>query len=210
MNEVEALTKQARTAGEFAQGYFRYLAEVLGEIDPASIDGVAEELLAARRAGATVFVAGNGGSAATASSMANDLGFDVVKKSGTATPFRILALTDNTPVLSAIANDTTFDNIFVSQLAIHYRPGDRLIVISASGNSSNVVAAAEWVKARGGRVVGLLGFDGGRLRVLCDVVVHVPTNAGEYGPVEDAHLVLNHVLAHWFQFTLDARGAGGR
>ena len=101
--------------------------------------------------------------------------------------------------MTAIANDVGYENLFLGQLEIHYRPGDKLIAISASGNSPNVVRAVEWVKQRGGRTIGLVGFDGGKLREMCDVVVHVKAASGEYGPVEDAHLILNHILAHWFQ-----------
>jgi D-sedoheptulose 7-phosphate isomerase len=79
------------------------------------------------------------------------------------------------------------------------------LAISASGNSPNVVIAAEWVKEQGGRVISFVGFTGGRLKDISDLVVHVKSEAGEYGPVEDAHLVLNHILAHWFQFKLRDR-----
>ena len=104
----------------------------------------------------------------------------------------------NAAALTAIANDRSYGDVFVDQLAIHYRPGDKLIVISASGNSLNVLAAARWVKERGGRVIGLVGFDGGELLSLCDVALHVRTPKGEYGPVEDIHLMLNHLVAAWF------------
>ena len=73
------------------------------------------------------------------------------------------------------------------------------MVISASGNSENVVRAAQWVKTQGGRVIGMLGFTGGELGSICDVFIHVKAESGEYGPVEDAHLIINHILAHWFQ-----------
>ena len=82
---------------------------------------------------------------------------------------------------------------------IHYRKGDALIVISASGNSPNVLNAAEWVKDNGGKVIGFLGFSGGKLLNVCDIKIHVRAELGEYGPVEDAHLIINHILAHWFQ-----------
>jgi D-sedoheptulose 7-phosphate isomerase len=194
----------AHDVGAFAGRYFEYLKHVLDSIDPASIGALAAEFERARSSGSTIFVAGNGGSSTTASTMANDIGFDVVKKTGTDHPFRVCALTDNAAVTTAIANDVGFEHIFVNQLRIHYRAGDSLVVISASGNSPNLVAAAEWVRARGGRVMALLGFDGGRMLQICDVVVHAPTEKGEYGPVEDAHLVINHVLAHWFQNRLRA------
>ena len=202
MNNIDTLFAGSKNIGEFARGYFTYLKKVIDGIEPASINALEAELEAARAEGCTIFVAGNGGSAATATTMANDIGFDIIKKTGVKKPFKIFALTDNSSVITAIANDIGYENLFTSQLGIHYKPGDRLLVISASGNSPNVVNAAEWVKSRGGRIIGFLGFDGGKLKTICDVAIHVPTVKGEYGPVEDAHLIINHVLAHWFQCKL--------
>lgn len=199
MNHIDQLYSSSTSMGEFARGYFHYLSQVLGSIDPSGLNQLEKEFEKAYQNGNTIFVAGNGGSAATATTMANDLGFDVVKKAEIEKPIRVFALTDNTSVMTAIANDVGYENLFVNQLRIHYRQGDRLIVISASGNSPNVVRAAEWVKAQGGIVIGFLGFDGGKLKGLCDLSIIVKTSPGEYGPVEDAHLALNHVLAHWFQ-----------
>jgi D-sedoheptulose 7-phosphate isomerase len=203
-NNIDRCVDAASGAGQFARAYFDYLKTVLDGIDPASIDALVAEFDEARESGNTIFVAGNGGSSTTASTMANDIGFDIIKKTGTDRPFRVAALTDNYAVTTAIANDVGFEHVFVNQLRIHYREGDRLVLISASGNSPNLVAAAEWVKSRGGRCIGLLGFDGGKLRGMCEVVVHAPTVKGEYGPVEDTHLILNHVLAHWYQRKLRA------
>lgn len=199
MNNIDRLCKNSKSAAEFAQGYYDYLRQALDSITPDSIDKLVEVFENSRAAGNTIFVAGNGGSATTATSMANDIGFDIIKKTGTNRPFRVLALTDNISVITATANDVGYENVFLNQLKIHYRQGDKLLAISASGNSPNVVAAAEWVKEHGGCVISLVGFTGGKLKVLSDVVVHVKSETGEYGPVEDAHLVLNHILAHWFQ-----------
>jgi D-sedoheptulose 7-phosphate isomerase len=202
MNNIDRLCNNSRSAGAFAQGYFNYLKQLLDSIKPESIDRLVEEFDNVRATGNTIFVAGNGGSATTATSMANDISFDIIKKSGTDKPFRVLALTDNISVITAIANDVGYKNVFLNQLRIHYRQGDKLLAISASGNSPNVVAAAEWVKQQGGSVISFVGFTGGKLKEISDVVVHVKSESGEYGPVEDAHLVLNHILAHWFQFKL--------
>lgn len=202
MNNVDRLCSNSEKVSEFARSYFDYLKSVLNSIDPAELDNLVLELEEARAAGSTIFIIGNGGSASTATTMANDIGFDVIKKSGTDKPFRVMALTDNTSVLTAIANDVGYENVFINQLKIHYRRGDVLLAISASGNSPNIVTAAQWVKEQGGRVIGFVGFAGGRLKEIADVVLHARAQAGEYGPVEDAHLVLNHVLAHWFQFKL--------
>ena len=202
MNNIDKLCAGLTKPSEFARGYFAYLKQALDSIAPDSIDALVAEFEDARSAGSTIFIAGNGGSATTATSMANDIGFDIIKKCATDKPFRVLALTDNTSVITAIANDVGYENVFLNQLKIHYRPGDRLLAISASGNSPNIVTAAEWIKKQGGRVISFVGFTGGRLREISDVFVHVQSEAGEYGPVEDAHLVLNHILAHWFQFKL--------
>ena len=199
MNNIDMLCNGSRSASEFAQRYFNYLKQVLDSIKPESIGMLVEEFDHARVSGHTIFVAGNGGSATTATSMANDIGFDIIKKTGTDKPFRVLALTDNTSVITAIANDVGYENVFLNQLKIHYHQGDKLLAISASGDSPNVVVAAEWVKQQGGRVISFVGFTGGKLKDISDVVVHVKTESGEYGPVEDSHLVLNHILAHWFQ-----------
>lgn len=203
-NNINSLFGGASNIAEFAKGYFSYLKKVLDGIDPESINALEAELESARNEGNTIFIIGNGGSAATATTMANDIGFDIIKKTGVKKPFRMFALTDNNSVMTAIANDVGYENLFTGQLKIHYKPGDRLLLISASGNSPNIVSAVEWVKSQGGRVIGFLGFDGGKLKSACDVTVHVPTVKGEYGPVEDAHLIMNHVLAHWFQFKLRA------
>ena len=150
------------------------------------------EMEKAREGHNTIFIIGNGGSAGTASHMANDLGVGVMKNAKTELPFRALAITDNTPVMLAIGNDDGYDRLFVNQLRIHFRSGDKLLAISASGNSQNLVAAAEWVKERKGTVMSLVGFDGGRLMEISDIVIHVKSNKGEYGPIEDVHMIINH------------------
>jgi D-sedoheptulose 7-phosphate isomerase len=202
MNHIDQLYTNSVDIGNFAKGYLDYLKKVFDNLEIASIIQLEEELEEARKNENTIFIAGNGGSATTATTMANDLGFDIIKKTETDKPFRMLALTDNNGVMTAIANDVGYENIFINQMKIHYRTGDMLIAISASGNSPNVIKAAEWIKSKGGRVAGLLGFDGGRLKGICDIAVCVPTVAGEYGPVEDVHLIMNHILAHWFQCKL--------
>lgn len=208
MNELERRFSQANNLAEFAGAYLQYLNKVLGGIDVHAIGRMGDEFERARKAGATIFVVGNGGSATTASSMANDLGFDIVKKARPDRTFRVLALTDNNGAITAIANDVGYKEVFVGQLKIHYRAGDKLVVISASGNSPNAVAAAEFVRSQGGTVIALLGFDGGVLKDIADVVVLVPTQRGDYGPVEDGHLIINHILAHWFQNALKAGSSG--
>ena len=199
MNQLNQAYKEVSTMGQYSRKYFSYLGKVLESIDENEINKLSEAFEKARENENTIFVAGNGGSSTTATTMANDIGFDIIKKTGIDKPFRLLSLVDNNSVVTAIANDVGYENIFINQLKIHYRTGDSLIVISASGNSPNVIKAAEWVKDKGGKIIGFLGFSGGKLIDLCDVKIHVKSEPGEYGPVEDAHLIMNHILAHWFQ-----------
>ena len=96
--------------------------------------------------------------------------------------------------MTALANDEGYEKMFVDQLKVHMRDGDALVAISASGNSLNVIAAVEYAKSRGATIVGLTGFDGGKLRELSDISLHVPTARGEYGPVEDLHMIFDHLI----------------
>ena len=200
MKTIESLFNEASDIQQFSKGYFSYLSSLLDELDTNAIASFADEMESARKNQNTIFFIGNGGSASTASHMANDFGTDIRKKGGSDLPFRALSLTDNNAVMMAIANDDGYDNLFVNQLRIHYRSGDILVAISASGNSANIVCAAEWVKERGGIVMSLVGFDGGRLKEISDVVIHVKSQKGEYGPVEDVHMIMDHLLANWLQY----------
>jgi D-sedoheptulose 7-phosphate isomerase len=208
MNNIERLFNESGDIGQFIRGYYDYLFILLKSIDVKEIIAFAEEMEKARNGGNTVFFIGNGGSAATASHMANDFGIDVLKKGGSDLPFRAMSLTDNTAVMLAIANDDGYERLFVNQLRVHYRSGDKLVAISASGNSPNVVTAAEWVKKHGGIVMSLVGFDGGRLKDISDVVIHAKSEKGEYGPVEDIHMIMDHLLANWLQLKVQFEHRG--
>lgn len=197
--DTNTLAKNSKSPFDFAKKYTKRLHEIFEDITENEINGLVKILLDARKNGNTIFTAGNGGSATTASSMGNDLGFDILKKTGTKVPFRFHPLTDNIPSITAISNDSNYNFIFLEQLKLHYRDNDLLILISASGNSQNLIECANWVKDKGGKVIGLLGFEGGKLLDICDHTVHFKTHKTEYGIVEDAHLSVNHILAHWFQ-----------
>jgi len=199
MSEIKKIIKKTKNFSEFSKKYFKYLNYVFKKIDDKSFEKLEEELINIRKKGKTLFVIGNGGSAATSTTMANDLGFDILKKASTKKTFKIHSLTDNTSVITAISNDVGYENIFINQLKIHYEKGDSLLILSASGNSKNLLKAAKWVNKKSGKVIGIIGFNGGKLKKLCDISVHLRTEKGDYGPVEDLQLVINHILAHWFQ-----------
>ncbi len=196
MNKIEELTQRyyGDPAG-YAHAYLDYLASCFQSIDSAAVEAFINLLLDARVAGNTVFFIGNGGSAATASHFANDI--SIGTRTGDNLPFRAVSLTDNVAVMTALANDEGYDRMFVDQLRVHLRDGDSLVAISASGNSPNLIEAVDYAKTRGATVVGLTGFDGGLLREKSDISLHVPTAKGEYGPVEDVHMIFDHLIGSY-------------
>jgi D-sedoheptulose 7-phosphate isomerase len=175
-----------------AAEYLREFEEVLGKVDLGAVQRVVEHLRTVRDADGTVYVAGNGGSAATASHWANDLGKGT-KASGRAF-MRVMCLSDNVSWLTALANDEGYDRAFSGQLENFAGPGDVFVAISASGNSPNLIEAVELSRARGVVTAALLGFDGGLLKERVDEYLWLPTSAGQYGLVESGHSVLCDIL----------------
>jgi D-sedoheptulose 7-phosphate isomerase len=174
---------------------FDYLAcfeKLLHELDVNAIERIVRRLQAARVCGATIYIAGNGGSASTASHWVNDLG--KATKSNGLKAMRVMSLSDNVSWLTALANDEGYNRIFVGQLENFAQPGDILVVISASGNSPNLIEAVRLARSRELTTIALLGFDGGALKSMVDEYVWLPTPKGAYGLVESAHSFLCHVL----------------
>lgn len=175
---------------DFFGQYRQMLDTVLSSISASDVTTVMQVLWRAWKEESTIFICGNGGSAATASHFACDLGkgttVDGQKR------FKVIALTDNMATLSAISNDLDYSEVFLYQLENLFGKGDILIGISASGNSANVVKAFKFVKEMGGVTIGLIGFSGGRMLELSDYSVHVKND--NYGIVEDLHLVLEHAI----------------
>lgn len=170
--------------------YWRELRDTMDEMPYGVLSRVAEALLQCRERGGTIFIAGNGGSAATASHFACDLAKGT-QCAGEA-PFRVVPLTDNMPLLTAWANDVSYEQVFAQQLAPLVRPGDTLVAISASGLSPNVLAAARVARQQGAHVIALTGASGGKLHRLASLTVRVPSPVIEQ--VEDAHLMIAHSL----------------
>ena len=205
MNNLDKIFRESNgESKKFVKLYSSYLSKLLTELDSDSVAKCIDQIEEAREKNNTIFVIGNGGSASTASHVGNDFGLVVLKNSKQieAKSYRALALTDNMSVISATGNDSTYDNIFLDQLKVHFRKGDKLIAISASGNSPNLLEAAKWFREKGGTVIGWLGFDGGKLKDCSDIAVVVKTPKGEYAPVEDIHLVINHIIVTWVQLKI--------
>lgn len=176
----------------FASDYISYLQAVLQRIDTRQIGRFIEILLDARNCGATVFFIGNGGSASSASHFANDLAIGTNEYDN---PFRVISLTDNVSIITALGNDYGYDEVFVRQLRVLGKKGDVLVGISASGNSPNVLKAFDYALSIGIKTVAITAFDGGKMKDMADDVIHVPTAPKEYGPAEDAHMVLDHLVS---------------
>ena len=191
------LTDTARTA--FARNYVAAASSRVASLPPGPVAAFAAAVEAAYREDRQVFVIGNGGSASTASHMACDLAKNIYPPA--AGPgirrFRVLSLTDNVALITALANDCGYDQVFAQQLACYLRAGDLVIAISASGNSPNILEALAFARAAGARTGALLGFGGGAACALADVAVVVDSH--EYGHVEDAHMVLNHLVTAWMR-----------
>ncbi|QWE31051.1 SIS domain-containing protein [Polynucleobacter sp. Adler-ghost] len=178
----------------YAKSYFSYLNRVLNEIDLVSVEKFVEYVLSARANNKTIFFIGNGGSASTASHFANDFSIGV---NNFKPPLKALCLADNVAIVTAIANDYGYDEIFSRQLKILGQPGDILVGISASGNSKNIINAIEVAGDMGLMTVGITGFDGGAMKSKVDLNIHVPSGNKEYGPVEDAHMILDHLIGSY-------------
>ena len=138
-----------------------------------------------------VYIAGNGGSATTAAHMAADLGVGSLRRKN---PLRCISLVENSGVLTATGNDIGFNSIFAQQIKLLGRTGDVLVCFSASGNSKNLIEAVTTAKKLGLMTVSITGFDGGKLKNICDLSIHVTTKIGSYGVVEDVHSSISHVL----------------
>jgi phosphoheptose isomerase len=170
------------------------LQKCLVSIPPEAINAARQLMLDVRASGHRIFVAGNGGSAAIADHLGCDWqkGIHIAGRPG----LHVHSLTSNTALLTAVANDFGYSQSFAFQLEMaELRPGDAVILISSSGNSENIVKAAEFAKSRKSKVIGLTGFSGGQLKALADVSLHIPFS--NYGLVEDAHQALMHVLAQF-------------
>ncbi len=175
---------------QIIQDYIGELKSTLDGLSISVIERVIDVLHAARLKNRQVFIMGNGGSASTASHFVCDLGKNT-RVQGVPN-FRVIGLTDNMALFSALANDEGYENVFAQQLASHIQPDDVVIGISTSGNSPNVVNAILLANSVPARTIGFTGFDSGRLGTLVDINLHVPSHSIEH--VEDIHLMLEHLI----------------
>lgn len=203
MRSPAADVKARNARRRFLRAHLEGLRRSLAGLDLSAVERLLDILHEAYTRGGTVFLIGNGGSAATASHMASDLAKTVLGRHHRriAKRFRAVALNDNVPLMTAWANDERYETIFGEQLKNLARRGDVLVVITGSGNSENILYAVKAAQALGLTTVGLLGFDGGRTKPLLDHYVLVKSR--QYAYVEDIHLVLNHLITDYFSHRLN-------
>jgi D-sedoheptulose 7-phosphate isomerase/D-glycero-D-manno-heptose 1,7-bisphosphate phosphatase len=195
------------SAAEYFDAYAKETAQAARSIEPAAVDRAAAILLEAYVRHARVFACGNGGSAA----IANHLQCDHVKGVRTATDLvpRVVSLSANVELITAIANDMSYEDVFTYQLQSQSGPGDVLIAVSSSGRSPNIVRALAWGRDHDLHTIALTGFDGGDAKRAAEVNIHV--EAANYGIVEDLHHAIMHALAHYIRqsrMTADAISSG--
>lgn len=189
-----------------AAHYLAEAAHLVSTIAPGALEEVVDRIVLAHGRGATVFVFGNGGSAATASHLVCDLAKNASR--GLSTRIRAMSLVDGVPHLTAWANDNGYESIFAQQLETYAQPGDVAIAISASGNSANVLEAIRFARSRGIETIALTGFDGGQLAALAERCIIIAASRIEL--VEDAHSVICHSLAVRARERLSRAPAGAR
>src|SRR5262245_2099905 len=176
------------------RAFLERAGQELLRLDPAQVQALADSIFECYERSRTVFVIGNGGSGSNASHFCEDLGKGTLRRedfeNDAKKRLRVISLTDNTPYILAWGNDEGFDRVFVEQLKNLAAPGDLLVAISGSGNSTNVLRAVDWANRRELMTFGCTGFDGGKLRTLAQMNLHVPLD--DMGLVESIHLTAFH------------------
>jgi D-sedoheptulose 7-phosphate isomerase/D-glycero-D-manno-heptose 1,7-bisphosphate phosphatase len=190
----------------YFEAYEEETSRAAKTVEPAALDRAAAILLEAYASGARMFSCGNGGSA----SIANHMQCDHVKGIRTTTDLapHVMSLSTNVEILTAVANDLGYENVFVYQLQAQSQPGDVLIAVSSSGRSPNIMRTLTWARDHGLHTIALTGFDGGAARTVAEVAIHV--DVANYGIIEDLHQAIMHALAQYIRqsrMTADAISA---
>lgn len=185
---------------KFIAQYLESIGDIIKNLDLKNIGEVIKEIKKAYKEDKRIFVFGNGGSAATANHFACDFGKNAIKDENKR--IKIISLSSSISSITAYGNDVGFDSIFEEQLKNLMHDGDLTICISASGNSPNILKAAEYAKKRNGTVISLTGFDGGKLKESSDLNVNVDSDS--YEKIEDVHVIITHIIVYWFKFNQDS------
>lgn len=181
----------------YANAYFEKIQAAGKSIDRNALELAATHLRELYSQGGSLFVCGNGGSAAISGTFVADH-VKLVRSDTTLIP-RVFSLVDNISTVTAISNDIAYEDVFSYQLSVYAKPGDTLLTVSSSGDSENVVKAAEWAKDNGLPIIAFTGFNGGRSSQLATINLHVA--ADNYGVIEDTHQSLMHILAQYIRLS---------
>lgn len=182
---------------DFIKDYIEQEKKDIDSINPEDVKYVVDILFDAWKEGRQIFIFGNGGSASTASHFACDIAKGTLQRAydHTERRFRIMSLTDNVALMTAFANDLSYDDMFSQQLNHYVNKDDVVIAISGSGNSPNVIKGIELAKKFGAKTIALLGFDGGKLKRIVDHSIIVKSN--HYGRIESCHLMVHHLIVSY-------------
>ena len=200
MNDLSDLYDGCKSIVDYSKKYLNFISNLCLSIDFNEIDKIINAFLLAREQEKTIYFIGNGGSAATCSHFSEDLSLGTFSEG--IKPFKTISLTDNTPYITALGNDIGYENTFLGQLRCLLNKGDIVVGISGSGNSPNLVKAFEFANSKGATTIGLLGFDGGKMRDLSKYKLIVKTKKGMYGPVEDMHLIFEHIICTYLMYKI--------
>ncbi len=174
--------------------YLDMLTATVKDLDINVIDEILNLIQQARKNQKQIFIMGNGGSGANASHITGDFNKGLSLGEPEENRFRVICINDNISTMLSLANDVSYDDIFVEQLKNFLNPEDLVIAISGSGNSENCLRAARYAKQRGNTVIGFVGLDGGELKKISDVCYHVKSNSMQI--TEDLHMMLGHLFYH--------------
>ncbi|MEQ8191336.1 MAG: SIS domain-containing protein [Candidatus Eremiobacterota bacterium] len=183
---------KSSSKSEYTKYYLSYLTKLLTLIDTDIIESIINAFIDTGERGNTIYFIGNGGSAVTASHFANDIGIGT--RANGKKIIKAVSLVDNMAVVTAVANDEGYNNVFLYQLEALLQPEDLVFALSVSGNSKNIIEAVKYAKKINATTIGCTGFTGGILKEIVDISVHIPTPDGEYGPVEDIFAIIGHLI----------------
>jgi len=193
MPTLDTLFRDTRVTEDYLAGYRARFIETVESVDLDALAAVVDAIEARVGTGASIYVFGNGGSAAVASHWVNDMGVNTLVDGEPG--IRIFCLSDNVSALTAVANDISFDEVFAAQLRCVVGPEDLVMALSVSGNSPNIIRGIEEAQSAGATTVGFSGMSGGKLAAIADIAVHTPSDIDEYGPIEDIFSVCMHAVA---------------
>ena len=184
---------------EYYNQYIKKLNYILNHIELKSIEELIQVMIEVTKQRKKIYLIGNGGSASTCEHMVTDFGVGCIKAEDCKFAFPIISLCNNNAVITAVSNDVCYENIYSHQLKLYCNKGDLLIAISASGNSENLIRAVEYANQNDIKTFGIVGFDGGVLKQICNKSIYIESELKQYGLVEDVMLILNHVLSNWIK-----------